>query len=118
MRLLPLWTDSLKNLVSLSENTVTRGSGAHQLVPMWDSRSSDTADFGDHMFASWELATRLMGLQRSLYISLHREGLASLACPLAPVNGVTEWLSWCPWQRIRDWLGKARLGFRRVLRDP
>lgn len=72
------------------------------------------------MFASWELATRLMSLQRSLYIYLDREGLASLACPLAPVNGVIEQVSWCSWQRIRDWLGKARLGFGigRVLRDP
>lgn len=51
----------------------------HPLVPIWDTRSSDTADFGDHMFASWQLAARLMSLQRSLYIYLDRGGLASLA---------------------------------------
>lgn len=47
----------------------------HPLVPLWDTRSSDTAESGGHVFASWQLATRLM----SLYISLDREGLASLA---------------------------------------
>lgn len=53
----------------------------HQLMPLWDTRSSDTADFGDHMFASYELATRLMSLQRTLFIYLNREGLA---LPLSP----------------------------------
>lgn len=53
----------------------------HQLMPLWDSRSSDTADFGDRMVASYELATRLVSLQRTLYIYLDREGLASLFSP-------------------------------------
>lgn len=54
------------------------------------------------MFASWQLATRLMSLQRSLYIYLDREGLASQPCPLTPVNGVTEHVSKnqrLPWVR-------------------
>lgn len=53
----------------------------HQLMPLWGTRSSDTADFGDPMFASYELATRLMSLQRTLYIYLDKEGLA---LPLSP----------------------------------
>lgn len=71
----------LKNLVSLSENTVTHGSGAapidafvgHKVLRHWSFWRSHVCLLGA------KLAAGLMNWQRTLYIYLDREGLASLA---------------------------------------
>lgn len=86
----------------------------HQLMPLWGSRSSDTADFGDRLVASYELAARLMSLQRTLYIYLDRERLASPFSPCEWSDRAGFLVSLAKNQKLA-WQGQ--IGFE-VLSDP